>query len=35
MSEHVCNHNNFMSEHVCNHYDFMCKHFCIVECHID
>ena len=26
MSEHVCNHDDFMSEHVCNHDDFMSEH---------
>ena len=35
MSEHVCNHDDFMSEHVCNHDDFMSKRVYIVECHID
>ena len=34
MSEHDCNHDDFMSEHVCNH-DFMSQHVYIVECHID
>ena len=28
MSEHVCNHDDFMSEHVCNHDDFMSEHVC-------
>ena len=35
MSEHVCNHDDFMSEHVCNHDDFMSEHVYIVECHIN
>ena len=35
MSEHVCNHDNFMSEDVCNHNNFMSEHVYIVGYHID
>ena len=35
MSEHVCNHDDFMSEHVYNHDNFMSDHYSIVGFHID
>ena len=35
MSEHVCNHDDFMNEHVCNHDVFMTENVYIVGCHVD